>query len=114
MNPLDHINYLIPPIESLILWPLLIGWLFDCCFGDPRWLPHPVVWFGKLIAWGERRLNKDKHRKLKGAILAVFLVAFVFCITFIIDFFLSYSSWDYLFLHVLYHQWQISLMPQMA
>ena len=95
MRLLDHISYLIPPIESLILWPLLIGWLLDCCFGDPRWLPHPVVWFGKLIAWGERLLNKDKHRKLKGAILAVFLVAFVFCVTFIIDVVLFYSSWGY-------------------
>lgn len=95
MNPLDHLSYLIPPIESLILWPLLIGWFFDCCFGDPQWMPHPVVWFGKLIAWGEKLLNKGKCRKLKGTILAVFLVALVFCVTFIIDLILLYLSWDY-------------------
>ena len=95
MNPLDHLSYLIPPIESLILWPLLIGWLLDCCFGDPQWMPHPVVWFGKLIAWGEKLLNKGKCRKLMGTILAVFLVALVFCVTFIIDLILLYLSWNY-------------------
>ena len=25
--------------------PLLIGWILDLLLGDPRWMPHPVVWF---------------------------------------------------------------------
>ena len=32
---------------------LLIGWSADKLLGDPVWLPHPVVAFGKAIAWGE-------------------------------------------------------------
>jgi adenosylcobinamide-phosphate synthase len=30
--------------------PLLLGWLLDLLFGDPQRLPHPIVWFGKMIA----------------------------------------------------------------
>lgn len=54
--------------------PLLLAWALDCLLGDPAWLPHPVVAFGKVIAWGERRLNQGRHRVLKGAMLAWGLV----------------------------------------
>ena len=57
---------------------LLIGWLLDLVFGDPQRLPHPVVWFGKLIASGEKEYNKGSHRKLKGGILAVGLILLVY------------------------------------
>ena len=39
------------------LLSLLIGWMLDLLVGDPQWLPHPVVGFGKMIAFGEHRLN---------------------------------------------------------
>ena len=60
---------------------LLISWILDVVFGDPVRLPHPVVWFGKMISIGEKRLNKGQHRKMKGALLAVGLIALVFCAT---------------------------------
>ena len=60
---------------------LLIGWLLDLFFGDPSKLPHPIVWFGKAIAFCEHRLNRDNHRKLKGALTAVFLIAVTFSLT---------------------------------
>ena len=63
---------------------LLIGWLLDLIFGDPQRLPHPIVWFGKAIAFFEHRLNKGSHRKLKGAITAVFLIAGVLVLTWIL------------------------------
>lgn len=37
--------------------PLVAGVLLDKLLGDPLWLPHPVVGFGKLIAFFELRLN---------------------------------------------------------
>ncbi|MDR2118438.1 MAG: adenosylcobinamide-phosphate synthase CbiB [Tannerellaceae bacterium] len=58
--------------------PLLAGVLLDRCLGDPRWLPHPVVGFGKLIARGESLLNRGKRRMLKGGILAVSLILATF------------------------------------
>ena len=32
--------------------------LLDFCFGDPYWLPHPVVWIGKGISAAEKQLRK--------------------------------------------------------
>lgn len=60
------------------LLPLLLAWLLDGWLGDPAWLPHPVVGFGKLISCGERRLNKGKAKVWKGAFLAIGLVAAVY------------------------------------
>ena len=59
---------------------LLIGWVSDLIFGDPQRLPHPIVWFGKAIAFCEHRMNKGGHRKLKGALTAIGLILFVYVI----------------------------------
>ena len=67
-------------VQAYIL-PLLIGWFLDFLLGDPQWMPHPVVWFGKMISFGEKHLNKGKQRKLKGALLSLFFVTFVFVVT---------------------------------
>lgn len=63
---------------------LLIGWVLDLVFGDPPKLPHPVVWFGRLIAAGEHRLNRDSHRRLKGALLAISLILLIFALAWLI------------------------------
>ncbi len=72
-------------IALTYILPLLMGWVLDLILGDPQWMPHPVVGFGKMIALGEKQLNKGSHRKLKGALLAIFLVALVFVVIFILD-----------------------------
>ncbi len=64
----------------LLILPLLIGWVLDLLFGDPQWLPHPVVGFGKMIAFGEHHLNKGSHRKLKGAMMSLFLIGLTFAV----------------------------------
>ena len=69
----------------LFTFSLLLGWLLDLLLGDPLWLPHPVVGFGKVIAFGERHWNKGSHRKLKGALLAVSLIAGVFVLTWLVQ-----------------------------
>lgn len=61
---------------------LLLGWLADKLLGDPAWLPHPIVLFGKAISIGERRLNKGRHRRAKGVALAVTLIATTFAATY--------------------------------
>ena len=63
---------------------LLAGWTLDLLLGDPAWLPHPVVWFGKMISFGEKRLNRGHHRKLKGGIMAITLITFVFAATYVL------------------------------
>ena len=62
----------------LLILPLLLGWLLDFIFGDPSRLPHPIVWFGKMISWGEHGLNKGNYRMAKGAVMAIVLILIVF------------------------------------
>ena len=63
---------------------LLVGWLADLVFGDPEKLPHPIVWFGRMIAFGERHLNHGNHRKLKGALMAIGFIVAIFATTWFI------------------------------
>ena len=44
----------------LIFWAVLSGFLLDALFGDPAWLPHPVVLMGRCIS----RLEKFLRRAL--------------------------------------------------
>ena len=60
--------------SCFLLIPLIAGWMLDKAFGDPLRLPHPIVGFGRLIAWGEGSLNRGKRRAMKGAFLAVGLI----------------------------------------
>lgn len=61
---------------------LLLGWILDLIFGDPEHLPHPIVYFGKWISFGEHRLNRGKCRKLKGALFAVLSIVGIFAIAY--------------------------------
>ena len=68
-------------ITLYIILPLLLGWLMDLSLGDPEHLPHPIVWFGKLITWGDKRLNQQSNRLIKGGLYSTFLILFVFALT---------------------------------
>lgn len=72
-----------------VLVPLILGWIADLILGDPPYLPHPIVGFGKIISWGEKILNKGKHRLLKGALFAIILII---CSFSIIYFLLRWTS----------------------
>jgi len=57
-----------PPIIFLAL-------LLDLVVGDPRWLPHPVVAIGRLIAILDRGLRRDRlNERLAGVLLLVAVV----------------------------------------
>ena len=45
------------------LFAILIGFGIDLLVGDPRSIPHPVVWIGKLISWLEQRLRRAFGRE---------------------------------------------------
>ena len=61
--------------------PLSLAWMLDICLGDPMWIPHPVVGFGKLISKGEHVLNQTSNRFLKGTLLTLVLVIGTFVVT---------------------------------
>lgn len=64
---------------------IVIGWVLDLIMGDPMGLPHPIVWFGRAISYCEHRWNSGGHRKAKGAVVALVLVAGVFFLVAAID-----------------------------
>ena len=67
----------------ILLMPLAAGYGFDLWLGDPRWLPHPIVGFGRAISCGERLLNRGTpvRRLLVGGGLAIGLVVGVYAAT---------------------------------
>jgi adenosylcobinamide-phosphate synthase len=65
----------------IIITALIAGFLLDAFVGDPAWLPHPIVGFGKTIAWFEKRLNKGSYRFVKGACMTILLVGATFAST---------------------------------
>ena len=73
---------------------LLTGWILDLMFGDPSRLPHPIVYMGKWIAWGERLLNRGKHRKAKGAVFTVGSILLLFLATTVLFAWLRLCSID--------------------
>lgn len=86
----------------LINLPLLAAWLLDRLLGDPVWLPHPVVAFGRSISFFEHRLNKGAGRKLKGAFTAIFLVlAVYFAALFLLRWLADFSAGLLLVLQIL-------------
>nr|MCR5744493.1 adenosylcobinamide-phosphate synthase CbiB [Bacteroidales bacterium] len=74
------------------IFTILAGWIADLLLGDPAWLPHPVVGFGKLIAAGEKRWNQGDNRRRKGMWLALGLVIGVFLLTLALQIGLWYLS----------------------
>lgn len=58
--------------------PFLFGWMADRLLGDPEGRPHPVVFFGQLIRYGEKKLNRGADRMLKGGLLTLALAGGVF------------------------------------
>jgi adenosylcobinamide-phosphate synthase len=54
-----------------ILYALLLGFLLDQLLGDPRWLPHPVRWIGRLVEALEKPLRQAFPERLGGVILLI-------------------------------------------
>ena len=53
------------------------GFVLDAAFGDPAWLPHPVVWMGRCISALEKRLRAVLPKTPRGELLGGGIVAAV-------------------------------------
>jgi adenosylcobinamide-phosphate synthase len=62
---------------QLHLLAVLTGCLLDFCFGDPRWLWHPVCAIGTLIGKLEKALRGRFSKGEKGELLAGRLLVFL-------------------------------------
>jgi adenosylcobinamide-phosphate synthase len=59
---------------------IICAFVLDLAIGDPRWLPHPVVLMGKVIASGEPLVRSGTARRdfLAGMALSVLVIALSF------------------------------------
>ena len=75
---MDWIDYIIQNVWFFL--PVLGGMLLDTIFGDPKWFPHPVKLFGRLIKFCDHVFNTGTNRRLKGAFVGIFLVFMVWAV----------------------------------
>nr|WP_297911420.1 adenosylcobinamide-phosphate synthase CbiB [uncultured Allomuricauda sp.] len=69
-------------MEIAPIYIVVIAFALDSLLGDPRWLPHLIVLFGKSISAGEIALNKGKNKFIKGMVLVVLLVLSAYSLTY--------------------------------
>ncbi len=87
-------------LEALILLsftfyflPMLLAILLDSKLGDPTILGHPIIFFGRLIGWGEKRFNRGGYRRLKGTLYNGLLVGLtLFLSWYLLEYLLSLGS----------------------
>ena len=60
----------------ITVWAVLGGFVLDALFGDPAWLPHPVVYMGKAISKLEKFLRPRLPKTPQGELLGGAIVAF--------------------------------------
>ena len=60
----------------MTVWAVLGGFVLDALFGDPAWLPHPVVLMGKAISKLEKFLRPRLPKTPQGELLGGAIVAF--------------------------------------
>lgn len=79
---------------------LTVGFILDLIVGDPSWLPHPIVYIGRLISYLEKKLyvkrdaglEEGKRRKLqrfRGFLLWLITISICHGIPFILLFMLK-------------------------
>ena len=61
----------------MILYAVVGGFVLDAIFGDPAWLPHPVVFMGRVISQLEKFLRPRLPQTPQGELLGGGIVAFV-------------------------------------
>ncbi|WP_158837549.1 adenosylcobinamide-phosphate synthase CbiB [Polaribacter sp. L3A8] len=80
------------------IYILIIAFLLDLIIGDPKKLPHLIIAFGNSISLGEKLLNKNKSKFLKGALLTILLVSTSFITPYFIIKYLN--AYDFQFIAI--------------
>lgn len=73
----------------VLLTAIILGFILDFIFGDPRWLPHPICFIGKLISITEKAVRRFCGEKSEGLLMGGFvLVVIVLTVTFAVPYFI--------------------------
>ncbi|MDA8441017.1 MAG: adenosylcobinamide-phosphate synthase CbiB [Peptococcaceae bacterium] len=68
------------------IWLIFWAFVLDRVLGDPKRIPHPVVFIGLFIAWFEGAANRGSsvRRKLEGILLVIVTVVGAYGLTWVI------------------------------
>lgn len=66
-------------LEAVLI--VIIAIALDWSLGDPSWITHPVITFGKGITYFEKRYNQGDNRVRKGAMTSLFLIGATYVLT---------------------------------
>lgn len=80
------------------IYILVIAFILDLILGDPKKLPHLIIAFGNSISLGEKLLNKNNSKFLKGALLTILLVSTSFITPYLIIKYLN--AYDFQFIAI--------------
>ncbi|WP_276355605.1 adenosylcobinamide-phosphate synthase CbiB [Cohnella caldifontis] len=89
--------------ETLLM--LIAALLIDWVIGDPKRIPHPVVWIGKWIALWEGKLLPRPAKRLNGVLLVLFVTGSAFALTWAA---VSLAAWIHPWLGYVLQTWLIS------
>lgn len=66
-----------------VTWQILAAaYILDLLAGDPKWLPHPIIWMGRAISFFEPKFRKRFESPFKaGLLFALCLIAATFSLT---------------------------------
>ncbi|MHA6252607.1 adenosylcobinamide-phosphate synthase CbiB [Oceanobacillus sp. CAU 1775] len=67
---------------------IILAYIIDLIIGDPKNWPHPVKWMGTFIAFLDKRLNKGRHKKIKGLIMVLLLLIITFSLSALLVFYI--------------------------
>jgi len=68
---------------------ILFAFLLDMIFGDPKRLPHPVRWMGKLITVSEKFWQKKNFSPfISGSLMTISLITLAWFLTYLFLFFM--------------------------
>ena len=101
--------YLSLPLSASLAIALILDWLL----GDMKWLfnriPHPVVIIGKLIAFLEKKLNRQSrsvnNRLVRGAITSIFVITLAALFGASLEYLADIIPWFWVF-----NLWIVSVM----
>ena len=77
----------------VLLTAIILGFILDFIFGDPRWLPHPICFIGKLISVTEKAVRRFTGEKPEGLLMGGFvLVVIVLGVSFAVPYFILHFA----------------------
>ncbi|WP_420548960.1 adenosylcobinamide-phosphate synthase CbiB [Curvivirga sp.] len=81
--------FLILPTSATLVLALILDWVQ----GDLKWLfriiPHPVVFYGKIIAFLDKKLNREdrsaNNKMVRGMLVSLFVISIGVCIGLLLE-----------------------------